>query len=362
MSFSRRIARLGAERRSQKRLFTCRGVLLPSHLAFSPNNSPVPPAIKKEEVVLRAYDNRAVYTERRPDVYMYSEGLTGPMDTVCDFHYDGIIGSSSSSNLSTDKDFGCIPDGSDRSDWLWADRRKAKCSCRLYVISTPYYPGQHWARSVEEFVPLVDQLEQFHARGLVHGDIRATNTAFWGESSDEGDSSDRTSRLFDWDMGGRVRDGTALKYPEGFRPLVFDGVRAGAARAGKPISKVHDWVALTGLILKLHRIVPKCKEDAYAALMQRREKLVEFGGDGHNVDVGKHVSALKRFLSEAAKSKCLVKLDEQFRCGLLEYGYMEDKKGEENAKEDPKEKEDSQGSGDATGSPSKDRLKDVSRR
>jgi hypothetical protein len=311
------------------------------------------------------YDNRAVYTERRPDVYLESEGLTGPTEIVCDFYYN-VDGSSSCSPMHTAKDFGRIPEGSDRSDWLWADCRKAEgCSSRLLVICTPYYPGRHWAQSVGEFMPLVDQLEAFHAKNFVHGDIRATNTAFCESSNN------CKSRLFDWDMGGKVIDpadasqsdaksaeegenpssDTVIKYPEGFRSHLFDATRAGWA--GMPITKVHDWVALTGLILNCHDLVPspenRTSNNSTTDLFLRMRDLRAFPSGSAGDDVGKHVAELRAFLSEVENKKWEVTLDTEFRADLIEYGYLK----EDNLRPTSLQ----QGSDDATGSPDKERTR-----
>jgi hypothetical protein len=280
-------------------------------------------------VVLRAYDNRAVYTQRRPDVYLQSEGLAGPTEVVCDF-IDGrcSAGEALAATVTpTAKDFGCIPEGSDSLDWLWADREAAGCSARLLVITTPYYPGRHWARSAGEFLPLIEQLEQFHANNFVHGDIRATNVAFC-------DGSEGRSRLIDWDMGGKVREpapteaseevespsvGEVLKYPEGYRDLVFDGGREG--QGGEAITKVHDWAALTDLILGCHRFLPP-----HGGMLPRirllEEKIEVF--PFFDADVGRHVSDLRQFLSEAENLKWDVRPNPMFRKKLVYYGYVKE--------------------------------------
>jgi hypothetical protein len=252
-------------------------------------------AALQKAVVLRAYDNRAVYTQRRPDVYLQSEGLTGPTEVVCDF-IDGRCSAGAGEALAaavapTAKDFGCIPDGSDSSDWLWADREAAGCSARLLVITTPYYPGRHWARSAGEFLPLIEQLEQFHANNFVHGDIRASNVAFC-------DGSEGRSRLINWDMGGKIRepapteasdevespsDGEPLKYPEGYEDQVFDATCPRLGQGGEAITKVHDWAALTDLIIRCHDFShPKDRTpfDKLRGMFHLERQLYSFGRIG----------------------------------------------------------------------------------
>jgi hypothetical protein len=238
-----------------------------------------------------------------------------------------------STATATAKDFGCIPEGSDRSDWLWADREAAGCSARLFVISTPYYPGRHWARSAGEFLPLVAQLEQFHAQNFVHGDIRGTNIAFC-------DGPEGTCKLFDWDMGGKVRERAdagqdhakptvagenssnegVLKYPKGLRDVIFDGTRHGLA--GEPITKLHDWEALTGLILRCYSFLPP--DNLPSDLFLVRERLGLFPQSGTGVD--QHVADLRHFLSEADKLKWQVELENSFRKKLSHYGYLKDER------------------------------------
>jgi hypothetical protein len=214
-------------------------------------------------------------------------------------------------------------------------------------------------------MPLVDQLEAFHAKNFVHGDIRATNTAFCESSNN------CKSRLFDWDMGGKVIDpadasqsdaksaeegenpssDTVIKYPEGFRSHLFDATRAGWA--GMPITKVHDWVALTGLILNCHNIVATgdvAAEPAVEALLYRKmQDLLTFPSGSTGDDVGKHVAELRAFLYEMENKKWEVKLATQFRNGLVHYGYLK----EDNLRPTSLQ----QGSDDATGSPDKERAK-----
>jgi hypothetical protein len=214
-------------------------------------------------------------------------------------------------------------------------------------------------------MPLVDQLEAFHAKNFVHGDIRATNTAFCESSNN------CKSRLFDWDMGGKVIDpadasqshaksaeegenpssDTVIRYPEGFRRPVFDGTRAG--RAGMPITKVHDWVALTGLILNYHRLLPsplhRTSDHTTTDMLLLKDDLLTFRSGSAGDDVGKHVAALRAFLSEVENKKWEVKLDTEFRADLITYGYLK----EDNLKPTSLQ----QGSDDATGSPDKERTR-----
>jgi Ser/Thr protein kinase RdoA (MazF antagonist) len=104
-------------------------------------------------------------------------------------------------------DFGEALPGSDEPDWMWRDD-VSKHKSRLLVISTPFLEGRHYAESAAEFGPLVEQLEDLHRDGFVHGDIRGFNAAF--RPGGEG-----RSQFFDWDLGGR---GGGREVPPRLRP------------------------------------------------------------------------------------------------------------------------------------------------
>jgi hypothetical protein len=120
-----------------------------------------------------------------------------------------------------------------------------------------------------------------------------------------------------------------------------------------PITKVHDWVALTGLILNCHNITPRGEVAAEPVveglLYRRKDDLLAFPSGSTGDDVGKHVAALRAFLSEVENKKWEVKLATQFRNGLIHYGYLK----EDNLRPTSLQ----QGSDDATGSPDKERAK-----
>ena len=115
-------------------------------------------------------------------MYLLS-GETGPTEIICDFR----------EGKATSRDFGVRDEGDLVGDRLWGVRGDR--SSRLLVISTPFVEGRHWAVSPSEFRPLVAQLESLHGKGYVHGDIRCFNIAF---------GPNQGSRLFDFDLGGRV--------------------------------------------------------------------------------------------------------------------------------------------------------------
>ena len=76
----------------------------------------------------------------------------------------------------------------------------------LLVIATPYRDGEHVARKLTSFVPVISQLEALHSKGFVHGDIRGFNVVFGTrEDKEEG-------WLIDFDFGGYAR--TRAKTPQ----------------------------------------------------------------------------------------------------------------------------------------------------
>jgi hypothetical protein len=189
------------------------------------------------QLVLRSYDNRACYTERRPDVYLYS-GVTGGSKIVCDIH--------TGRPEPSDSDFGTRHLCSDTLAWLWKTNRQT--SSRLLVITTPFREGSHYAAKPLDFVPVVEHLEKLHAKGYVHGDIRCFNVAMGPDGG-----------LIDFDFGGKLLKGEgettgSLKYPQGYKPGLSDGTRRG--RAGVPITKFHDVYALTRVIFGFHHFYP----------------------------------------------------------------------------------------------------------
>jgi hypothetical protein len=133
----------------------------------------------------------------------------------------------------------------DDSFWNKSQRRG------LLVIATSYRHGIHVAKRPKEFLPAIDQLEQLHEAGFVHGDIRAFNTVF-GEEGQGG--------LIDFDFGGRL----GRLYPNGYRPVLADGNRLGDGEAGaenNTIFQWHDWYALGRLIFSVHTFGPPGGED-----------------------------------------------------------------------------------------------------
>ncbi len=113
------------------------------------------------------------------------------------------------------------------------------CRCEVQtpdiaVISYPRMEGSHILSLASQFVALVERLHGLHARGFVHGDVRASNVIFSGE----------TATLIDFDFVG----GAGVKlYPEGFvtdAAMLRDGARHRKAHPLRPLQPKHDWFSL----------------------------------------------------------------------------------------------------------------------
>lgn len=127
--------------------------------------------------VLRAYDNRTMYTARRPDVYL---GFLGneTSEVCCYADRDsqaGGGGASPSTNAVDKRDplpFGECVQASDTPAWVWQFRGT------FTVISVPFFEGRHYATRIGEFIPVLRQLKRLHESGYVHGDLRCRNIVF----------------------------------------------------------------------------------------------------------------------------------------------------------------------------------------
>jgi hypothetical protein len=277
--------------------------------------------------VLRSYDNRACYTERRPDVYLYS-GLTGDTKVVCDV---------STGRPKSESDFGTYPKYSDTHVWLWKKDRVT--SSRLLVIATPFRVGNHYATSPRDFVPVVEHLEQLHAAGYVHGDIRCFNMAMGPNGG-----------LIDFDLGGKLHEGEGettgvLTYPYGYNTAIADGTRLG--RAEEPITKFHDAYALTKVIFELHvfqpgdiqrkprlrRLLDAVIKRSFPDLDTKKRELGKFGRPKKDFDdlsetaieetISAHTKELKKFLEDAAAQQWTVGPSRELVPELRKHGFFD---------------------------------------
>ena len=113
---------------------------------------------------------------------------------------------------------------------------------QLQVISVPYEDGNHVCTSVEEAICLIEQLEELHENGNVHGDIRGLNCVFHSES--------KTAKFIDFDFGGKHGKTT---YPSHYQIGLKDGNRVPCAEHGAIIHKWHDISALFGMFRMLYK-------------------------------------------------------------------------------------------------------------
>jgi hypothetical protein len=105
----------------------------------------------------------------------------------------------------------------------------------LVVISYPRLEGNHKPTKVGHFICLIESLAHLHERGIVHGDIRASNIIFGANGG---------ATLIDFDFSGDE----SRKYPKGFNRDIEDGRRARSARPDSNLSFDHDWEALAALM------------------------------------------------------------------------------------------------------------------
>jgi hypothetical protein len=271
--------------------------------------------------VLRAYDNRVMYTARRPDVYL--DFLTDETSEIC--RYADRERAAGSVPLTDDKAPDLLPlgehvDGSDTRDWVWQFRGK------FAVIAVPFYEGRHHARRISEFIPVLRELKRLHDNGYVHGDLRCCNIVFVA------------GRLIDFDFGGKLdRERGSPAYPAGYKQVLIDGDRRGTA--GNPVTIMDDVYAMTSVLFALHKIQPpsatddpagqesvdyKLKRDALRETMTRLIAFAEGNDDDFETaepDVSNHIEALISFLEEVEASNWTVTPKTSMAKALANYGY-----------------------------------------
>ncbi len=115
---------------------------------------------------------------------------------------------------------------------------------QLEILAVPFKQGSHVATKLTDFQPIILQLQQLHAAGFVHGDIRAYNVVLGPQGG-----------LIDFDFGGEPGE----PYPEGYRTTLIDGYRAGSGEKenyqNNTLAFWHDWYALGFLIFHVHSIL-----------------------------------------------------------------------------------------------------------
>jgi hypothetical protein len=186
-----------------------------------------------------------------------------------------------------------VTDVIDRMNWMW------KMQGELVVISIPFVEGNHFASTVEDFIPVVRTLQRMHEEGYVHGDIRCFNIVF-GKG------------LIDLDFGGRIE---SAKYPPGYNIRILDGERLG--RASQNITKWHDWYALIHVIFRLHDLQYPKNES-----MERLHRRDRFLSNARTDDVESLAMDLKSFLLDV-KDTWTVMLVPSFQLVLEEHGLLD---------------------------------------
>jgi serine/threonine protein kinase len=122
----------------------------------------------------------------------------------------------------------------------------------------------HIATKLTNFIPIIHQLQELHAKGYVHGDIRGLNVVF----------EENGGGLIDFDFSGMPEKDT---YPPGYRQSLNDGDRIGDGNAKSEDNKLafwHDWYALGQLIFNVNKVKPPSNStmDADELLLSRTEK------------------------------------------------------------------------------------------
>jgi hypothetical protein len=245
--------------------------------------------------VLRSYDNRVDFTERRPTIYL--EWLKDTTQVVCEFP-----------DCDKPLPFGHDQNGSQKMTWLWS------FGGQLQIISTPYHKGCHWAEVFGEFLPIAKQLRELHNAGYVHGDIRCFNTVFPEPSTKREGIVSNAGYLIDFDNGGKVDERSSPRFPVGYQESLADGFRRG--KSGQVITKLHDWQALQKIIFRLHPVPLDAPRGFFIAAATFDASIFRDGQS--EADTAKDIDSLVNFLVEF--QDCEVKLDREFAFHLNRNG------------------------------------------
>jgi serine/threonine protein kinase len=115
------------------------------------------------------------------------------------------------------------------------------------IISYPYIEGCQIADNVAQFVAIARRLQEMHAAGWCHADVREANMVFTVPAAN--------SRLIDFDFSHEVRDAShtadtrsAATYPPNWNPHIEDGKRHASATAGAKIRFEHDIFSLQAVM------------------------------------------------------------------------------------------------------------------
>jgi hypothetical protein len=233
--------------------------------------------------VLRAYDSRFRPSFRRPDLYYANEINPG---SVVIYRLDDGWGRVDDRGQEIQPAVAIAPSAAEAGPICNVTAKKVKrnrlfaLEGKLEIIETPFYPGEHYARSPQDFIPVAQFLQDMHRADYVHGDIRCFNIIFG-------------NRLIDFDFGGKVNTSMDLTYPEGYAAVLpsRDGNRRG--RAGETITKEDDVYALTQVIFDCHDFYPPASLAVESVATQQESK-----GTMKAKDPAAHISLLESELEE----------------------------------------------------------------
>ena len=276
--------------------------------------------------VYRCYDNRLRYTQRRPDLYETCPGLNENCQVVlhipdtddpsCLLAFGNVLPTATPAPAPTKGDEKILSN----MEWLW------KFQGQLKVISTPYHEGKHYATKPKHFLPIIDHLEQIHASGFVHGDIRAYNMVL-NYKDDDDDTNDPNHKpegyLIDFDFGGREAESPT--YPSGYVHKLDDAFRLG--RPGDIITTAHDWYALGDVIMNRHELrftrkMPTVREE----LDDLRNSFIDTKGDFSSFPKMPGDN-LRDYIRIATNNDCHFVLENGFNDSLEANEFLEGTKG-----------------------------------
>jgi hypothetical protein len=269
--------------------------------------------------VIRCYDNRLRFTDRRPDVYVDSQAVNNYYFRLVDSTEPLAFGQRGVNQ-------------SNRPDWLWT------FGGQLMVFSTPYIQGTHYATSPLHLLGLVVEVEKLHQR-FMHGDIRCYNIVFRRENvvgvdryDEKFDLQGHRAYLIDFDFGGRAGDPN-LRYPEGYTKSLFDGLRSGIA--GQAIVAPIEWTDVAYIVFRLHDLEPpeEVTDPEVNARLEKEQRrlraLFTKGPIPALVDALNGVRDMKKLLFQMHQQRWNVSLTRGFQTDLEKYGLLDDGNAED---------------------------------
>jgi hypothetical protein len=161
------------------------------------------------------------------------------------------------------------------------------------VIRVPFWEGTHDASNPSDLTPIVQFLQNLHAQGLVHGDIRCFNIVFNGGEG----------KLIDFDFGGSIG---RRRYPRGYVADLADGRRFGSRL--EHIKLYDEWYALSFCMLFCHMFRTR-NSDANTRIRDIQDEFQTFTADG----LPEYVATISDFLGETSSVEWQCTLDPRFR-------------------------------------------------